>query len=337
MRSSIITIAAILVLTAHCGVSAVGDPGAGGAGGSTGPTGGTGGTAGGTGGTATGGTAGMAAAGGTGGTGTGGYNCAVGGSPPYCEGEVLHPANPMCQGVPAPADILCTGSTPLCSLSQCKACPGSGGPAMVSIGSACVDETEVTRSQYQAWLATSPVVSKQLDPCLSNLSFAPDAVCMSGPDVCASGCDDHPQTCVDWCDATAYCAFVGKKLCGAYGSWAWKPADPTALGEACHDGTSDNYPYGPILQPNACNGSELAAGTSVPVGSLKGCAREHGDGKIFDLTGNVWEWQDLCPGSACAVRGGSYKESSAGNTCTATTSLARDAVASDLGFRCCAE
>ncbi|MBI5535968.1 MAG: SUMF1/EgtB/PvdO family nonheme iron enzyme [Deltaproteobacteria bacterium] len=336
MRPSIIIVAAILVFTAHCGGRAVEDPGAGasGAGGSTGPTGGTGGTAGGTGGTTTGGTAGMAASGGTGGSSP---ICAQGGRAPYCEGEILRPADPMCQGVPAPAGILCTDDTPLCSHYQCKECPGSGGSAMVSIGSACVDQTEVTRAQYQAWLATSPAVSQQAAQCTSNLSFSPDASCMSASDVCSSGCDDHPQTCVDWCDATAYCAFVGKKLCGAYGSWAWKPADPVALGEACHDSTSDDYPYGAVVQPTVCNGSELGAGTSVPVASLADCAREHSDGKIFDLTGNVWEWQDLCSGSECEVHGGSYLETSAASTCAASSSRARDSVASNVGFRCCAE
>jgi len=213
---------------------------------------------------------------------------------------------------------------------------------MVSVGDACVDSTEVTRAQYAAWLATAPPSMGQAAVCSWNTSFDPDSTCMAKSEVCQTDCDDHPQVCVDWCDARAYCASVGKRLCGAYPKVvAWDYDDKAELAEACNAGTNELYPYGAAVSPSTCNGSEVGKGTTVAVMSLPGCARSQVNGKIYDTTGNVWEWEDACDASSgagdkCRLRGGSFLEAGASQTCTTVDKTReRSAVATSVGFRCC--
>jgi hypothetical protein len=61
---------------------------------------------------------------------------------------------------------------------------------------------------------------------------------------------------------------------------------------------------------------------------------------LYDMSGNVAEWEDSCNGSTgsgddCRVRGGSYPDGSAALECKADKSLKRDAKLDDVGFRCC--
>jgi sulfatase modifying factor 1 len=313
---------------------------------------GAGGSTGGSAGTATGGSQASGGTAGTaiGGTGNVGPGCAgnggVGGMPPYCDDGTIRGFVQGPDGY-CPVKTVCSGETPLCTtegyVPSCQKCPGTGGPEMVSVGDSCVDSTEVTRAQYAAWLATSPSAAGQDAACAWNTSFAPDSSCMGLSAVCQTGCDGHPQVCVDWCDAQAYCASVGKRLCGGYTmAPAWDHDNDAELAEACNAGTSDAYPYGGSGSPSNCNGSELGAGTTFPVMSLASCAREHADGKIYDTAGNVWEWEDACdaPSGAsdkCRVRGGSFLEAAANATCTSVDKTReRSAVAVNVGFRCCA-
>ena len=67
-----------------------------------------------------------------------------------------------------------------------------------------IDATEVTRWQYERWLATNPSTSGQDAWCAFNTDFHPDSDCMT----CGGVYQDtdygkHPQVCVDWCDAYA--------------------------------------------------------------------------------------------------------------------------------------
>src|SRR5690606_34323252 len=72
----------------------------------------------------------------------------------------------------------------------------------------------------EEWLATSPTPSGALvgEGCGGNTDLAPSASCLAaGFDCTGASCGGRPQTCVDWCDAFAYCAAIGKQLCGRYG------------------------------------------------------------------------------------------------------------------------
>jgi len=280
-------------------------------GGTGGATGGTGGDTGGTGG-ATGGTAG--ATGGTGGTGgaTGGTGGATGG----------------------------TGGA---------GCPGTGGPAMVTTPEGfCIDSTEVTKSQYLAWLDDNPSMSGQPDACSWNDSFVPrtdyeSLGCTAGSWPPASGTLDRPVVCVDWCDAHAYCKGVGKRLCGKVGGGTgdFEPADSLTSQwyVACSKAGTQAFPYGSTYNGQACNGEDYGAGAAVPVGTLPTCQSYAG---VYDLSGNVVEWEDSCDqhvGSDdfCRARGGSFATFEAPLRCDHTNMARRDFVYEQHGFRCCAD
>jgi formylglycine-generating enzyme len=254
-------------------------------GGSGGP-GGSGGTAGsaGTGGTAgTAGTAGTGAAGGAGGAGGTGGGCLNCGSLEQCFN-----------------DLFCVA----------KEVPIPGGYS--------IDSTEVTRSQYVAWLATNPPGADQLPECSWNTSFGPDSACMAFLDVCQNSCGRHPQVCVDWCDAYAYCKGVGKRLCGKIGGGAnnssdFSDATKSQWHNACSSNGQNAYTYGNDFDGKACNGGAQEVLTTLPVGSLTGCQSSlSGYAGVYDLSGNVREWEDSCDstiGSSdmCRTRGGFFR------------------------------
>ena len=184
-------------------------------------------------------------------------------------------------------------------------CPGSGGPAMVRLPEGyCIDSTEVTRAQYEEWVSTSPSSRGQIVKCLSNTTFAPDVSCMGSSSVCQSGCDNHPQVCVNWCDAYAYCLAVGKRLCGKIGGGpnGYNDYASVALSQwynACTSHGAHIFPYGNTYDGQACNGGDHGVGTTVAVGSMSTCqSPEAAYSGVYDLSGNVSEWTDECTGDA---------------------------------------
>jgi Sulfatase-modifying factor enzyme 1 len=113
-------------------------------------------------------------------------------------------------------------------------------------GGYSIDSTEVTRSQYEAWLGTNPSTIGQVSACSWNTAFTPDANCMGG--ACQGAeCVTHPQVCADWCDAYAYCKGVGKRLCGRIGggpnSWDdYADASTSQWYSACTSGGQNAFP-----------------------------------------------------------------------------------------------
>lgn len=282
----------------------------------------------------------------------------------YCTGE-CGPGTKECgaANVPRVCDAAghwqdengCSGATPVCWEGNCVACPATGGPAMVPLVSTpvayCIDSTEVTRDQYAAWLAGSPTTAGQEAWCSWNTDFAPEAICMGSSSVCQGiGCGEHPVVCVDWCDASAYCKAVGKRLCGKIGGGpvnscgccmptAGDCDDPTKSQwfNACTSGGQKEYPYGNTLDGNACN---VGGGTTTAAGSLSTCqSSTSGFEGVFDLVGNVFEWEDSCGGNSgssdpCFPHGGAFDWS--GGCGYFADIFARDSRSEYVGFRCCA-
>ena len=214
-------------------------------------------------------------------------------------------------------------------------------------GGYAIDATEVTRGQYEAWLALSPPTSNQDAACTWNTSFAPDAACMQSPSVCqGNGCRRHPQPCVDQCDALAYCSAVGKRLCGKIGGGpiTGTPFDPaqSQWDHACTSGGVDDFTYGSAPAPGTCNDYTMTQSTTVPVASLPGCQSPLPDyASVFDLIGNLAEWEDNCSTSAgptdvCQPRGLSFGMGAAMPMCDSADYAERSQTRDNLGFRCCA-
>jgi formylglycine-generating enzyme required for sulfatase activity len=153
---------------------------------------------------------------------------------------------------------------------------------------------------------------------------------------------------VDWCDAYAYCKAVGKRLCGKIGGgsngWSeYADATKSQWFNACSAGGANVYPYGNTYEVQACNGKQHSA-SSVPVESMTGCESSlSGYTGVYDLSGNVWEWEDACNQSVgqfdnCLIVGGSFNDYDNDLRCDTSEPLhVRDDAGSSIGFRCCSD
>lgn len=202
-----------------------------------------------------------------------------------------------------------------------------------------VDSTEVTRAQYRAWLDTSPPLGTQIPECSWNDSYTPGCQWPPGDEA------DHPVVCVDWCDAYAYCQGVGKRLCGKIGggpTGANDHFDP-ALSQwthACSSGGLYRYPYGDTYTAGACNIDDPEATEASAVASFPDCqSPESGYQGVFDMVGNVLEWEDSCgastgPEDGCGMRGGAFGSGTTSD-CSSGGSWPRRSQIDGFGFRCC--
>lgn len=217
----------------------------------------------------------------------------------------------------------------------------------------CIDSTEVTNYQYLRFLQAKTSADGGTDTsgqdawCSWNTSYEPEGMaCVAHFDAYVR--PDHPVVCVDWCDAYAYCKWAGKHLCGKIGGGAnayADPADPTKSQwfNACSKGGTLTYPYGGTYSGLVCNGSDNGGAVTVPVGSKATC--EGGYAGLFDLSGNVSEWEDSCngtagPDDACRLRGGSFRYGLLVSSlrCDDAGTINRSiSYNPEFGFRCCAE
>jgi formylglycine-generating enzyme required for sulfatase activity len=204
-------------------------------------------------------------------------------------------------------------------------CP-SVGAAMTRVPAGfCIDTTEVTRTAYADFLATVPSLAAQPPECAWSTTFVPE---VAWP--VTTQTTSWPVA-VNWCQATAYCAFAGKRLC-TDAEWAG----------ACSYGGTRAFPYGNTYVPQRCNGKDVDAGLQ-PVGSFPGCFSYPG---LLDLQGNVNEWTSTCMPEmvdagalvGCDIHGGSYSDDLSKGywLCGGSYFVSRSTTADYLGFRCCA-
>jgi formylglycine-generating enzyme len=234
-------------------------------------------------------------------------------------------------------------------------CAGTAGPTPVDIeGKFCIDSTEVTFAQYLDFLAAAP--SEQAPKCEWNVTaeglpdFEP-AETWPRPDPRLA----FPVGAVDWCDAWAYCHWAGKRLCaGVAGAVLDEGNYDTTDNElfyACSHGGENQFPYGPLFDPDACVTSDSSG--PLPVQSLASC--EGGYPGIFDLSGNMAEWQDTCAAvyddprdDECRFGAGAYAPTHITKTAeywscatdhaaTDDTVPDRDSHWPELGIRCCSD
>jgi formylglycine-generating enzyme required for sulfatase activity len=212
-----------------------------------------------------------------------------------------------------------------------------------------IDSTEVTRCQYQQWLSTNPPVANQDAWCAWNDSYKPS--CQWPP----GSMGNYPVVCVNWCDAYAYCKGVGKRLCGRIGGGAngfrdGEDATKSQWFSACSSGGTNAYPYGDTYDPQACNGRDKAgsgcatgACTSIEVGSSSSCQASGSRAGVFDLSGNVSEFEDACLTTSglndlCLLRGGTFGHFGGALRCDFFDDTYRYISTNDhIGFRCCSD
>jgi formylglycine-generating enzyme required for sulfatase activity len=232
-----------------------------------------------------------------------------------------------------------------------NACPASrGGPALVRVGTFCIDATEVTNGEYAAFWNERRLgqdTDGQIAACAWNNSFTPDSTGgTTWPP--QPNRERRPVANVDWCDAYAFCQWAGKRLCGRIGQGSltrWQDTTSVTISQwtyACTSGGRWEWPYGNSYDPNACNAERPSASANslVDVASRPACRTEAG---AYDLSGNVEEWADACDASAgandaCAVVGASaFHKVPTDLSCAGSPYADKRSSKYELrGFRCCA-
>ena len=138
-----------------------------------------------------------------------------------------------------------------------------------------IDRYEVTNIQYRRFLLATGRNPPQRWP-ERYVAFLP------GRDPDWHGTDfpadeaTYPVAAVNWEDASAYCAWAGKRL-PTEAEW-----EKAARGM---DGRT--YPWGDSWDPGRANVGATGVGYTQPVGSYPVGASPHG---VLDMAGNVWEW-----------------------------------------------
>lgn len=202
-----------------------------------------------------------------------------------------------------------------------------------------IDSTEVSNTGYGDFLAqvADPLVFATT-PCAFKATAADFQPGCGGDGAVPVTEPQDPVTCVDWCDARAYCLWSGKALCGDPGtsvSW-WE--------DICSDNGANDYGFVGAYNKDICNGGE-----NVSHGCLGGPCELVASGtspdcqtasNVFDMSGNAAEWTAECNGNTnendtCKVRGGSVADNATGLQCATATSPQRGTRALHRGFRCC--
>ena len=264
-------------------------------------------------------------------------------------------------GKDAAEDAATIDASDASSFDPANGCPLGRGSPMVRIGSYCIDVTEVTTDQYYAFsdaVAAGDASVVVPGACaFKGLAYAPTFD--EGED-CTATTNDRangslPVVCVDFCDAFAYCAWAGKRLCGVNGEPALSAADlvDPKISEwmsACTNGGADDYPYGSSFIEGACNTLQGDGGTPPGaarknVGTLSQCVGAVGADdagrRPFDMSGNVDEWADYCDGDSgasdlCYWLGDSWSFADGPvGQCKIQDVDVRTAHFHDLGIRCC--
>jgi formylglycine-generating enzyme required for sulfatase activity len=224
-------------------------------------------------------------------------------------------------------------------------------PVAGQAASYCIDATEVTYEEYQAFYADSPRPMTLLglpSVCDSLSNYTPAA---DWPAPMAK--IRNPVVAISWCQAQAYCIWAGKHLCGKVNGGPNDPVDAAdpSMSEwynACSAQGVNTYPYGSAFDPAACNDAEPISAGTVTVQQSGGTPIQMclgGVPGLFQMSGNTFEWEDSCMGATglddpCLIRGGSFMSGDPETSCPVVATLARtpapaDPLLNQVGFRCC--
>jgi formylglycine-generating enzyme required for sulfatase activity len=224
-----------------------------------------------------------------------------------------------------------------------RAGPNRDVPTYERVGPFLLDTTEVTAAAYgecsRAGKCTRAATTVEWESIRASERAAWSIYCNADrPDRA-----DHPVNCVDWRQAVAYCASVGKRL-PTEAEWEWA---------ARNGGEATTFPWGndPPAAQLCWNGEGNDAGRGRRAGTCRVAGHPAGASRlgIQDLAGGVWEWtsSETVVGADSrgrggtpvkVARGGGWAETDPRNV-TAAVRFAdlpsrRDA---QLGFRCASD
>lgn len=237
-----------------------------------------------------------------------------------CVGEDVYAS---CDGGAATLAVDCRDGFEVCSTGDAANEPASCRPVIVAEPPASpvqvgddptwgIDPTEVSRAQYLTFLQSGPAIDSQRPECAWNTSFAPpDWPWFDGP---------HRAVQADHCDAVAYCASVGRRLC-TVDEWHG----------TCSAGGTQDFPYGDAYASGVCS-----VDPRRDVGSSPECTGSGAFAGVYDMIGGVGEWLDGCVLGTTSVRAADScktRGTSASQSCDVERTLRRDSIA---GIRCCA-
>jgi formylglycine-generating enzyme required for sulfatase activity len=140
---------------------------------------------------------------------------------------------------------------------------------------------------------------------------------------------DHPVNCVDRRQASAYCAWVGKRLPTER---EWEKAARGTDGRVYPWGNSDPSCYLAVIAGTGSAG--CAHGSTSPVASLAEGRSPFG---LFDMAGNVLEWTSGDDGGMSIARGGSWRGDAAPARASSREWVASGTRDARIGFRCASD
>jgi len=192
-------------------------------------------------------------------------------------------------------------------------------------GDLCIDEFEATNGEYAAFLTANGNNCGGANQECMHIDESGSYITQQGTTFAAAGgYENLPVVQVTFHGAEAYCTAASEFLCPDV-MWV----------AACQGPGEDVYPYGDVYDGAACNGVDAANGAPVAVGSMASC--EGGADGLFDMSGNVYEWTDVCGQGTCLIRGGSFDGPSDSLVCDASHEMdGPSGHREDLGLRCCA-
>ena len=210
----------------------------------------------------------------------------------------------------------------------------------------CIDEREGTYGEYKEFLsAKGGDFSGQPPECDWNDDYGPASSVIPewsadripqyyGPTMEEADPDRALQG-LDFCDAWAFCAWAGKRLCSVRGAEPGKvttvdyrvvnPADGTiSVGDpvlsvksewynVCTEGGTTKYPYGDELKPGTCIAPVKIEAEGESARNVKDLSRSECHGtqppydQAYNMSGSNWVWINICLQEAwCPNMGGQH-------------------------------
>jgi formylglycine-generating enzyme required for sulfatase activity len=187
---------------------------------------------------------------------------------------------------------------------------GEGGflstdPHSVTVAAFSLDVNLVTAGAYAACV--------QAGKCRAAATQGP---CNTGK----SGREKHPINCVDWQQATAYCAFAGKRL----------PTEEEWEYAGRGGAKATTYSWG-----NEEPKDQLCWSRSNEKGTCEVGSFPAGAFGLYDMNGNLWQWTSTSTGPERVVKGSQFNQTPGQNIRSAKRKLLGPALTNDgYGFRC---